>query len=176
MSKLGSKLPTGRLLHWTDLELMGEWERLQAELIKSEANLVVDDRETGSPKRELAQKISDLEAQMDASGVAFDLSALPVKRWTELKDQHTDGDELSDAEFFAFINAVMKEPGVVLAVTRDGEKVDFDAAHDWDEEVESMTSGQWSRFGEKLTELNQKRVGVPKSQLASLAMRSSVKS
>lgn len=175
MSKLGSKLPTGRLLHWTDLELMGEWERLQAELVKTQS-LVGDDRETGSPKRELAKRIGELEAQMDASGVAFDLSALPVKRWTELKDEHSEGDELSDAEFFAFINVVMKEPGVVVAVTRDGQPLEFNAATDWDAEVESMTAGQWSRFGDKLTELNQRRVGAPKSQLASLVMRDSDKS
>lgn len=175
MSKLGAKLATGRLLHWTDLEAMAEWERLHVELAKAESR-VGDDREVGSPRRDLAKQISDLEAQMDASGVAFDLSALPVKRWTELKDDHADSDEMSDAEFFEFINAVMKEDGVVLAVTRDGEQVDFNPANDWDDEVKLMTAGQWSRFAEKLRELNQRRVGAPKSQLASLVMRDSDKS
>jgi hypothetical protein len=182
MSKLGAKLATGRLIHWTNLDGMREWERLQAELATLQTVGVKDDREVGDPKQDLARQIIELEQQMDASGVAFDLSAIPAKRWLELRAENTTDDdtqtEMSDADYWAFINAVMREPDVVASVTRvaDGSPIEFDAASDWDDEVKTMTLAQWTRFAEKLKELNQNRVGAPKSRLASLMMRASDKS
>lgn len=183
MSKLGAKLPTGRLVHWTDLDGMREWERLQAELAKMQTEGVADDREVGDPKRDLARQITALEDEMDGSGVAFELSAIPAKRWIELRTENTPASddaqaEMSDAEYWSFINAVIREPGVVLSVTHvaDGSQIAFDAARDWDDEVDSMTLAQWTRFAEKLKEINANRVGAPKSRLASLVMRASAKS
>lgn len=181
MSKFGAKLPTGRLVHWTDLAAMAEWERLHVDLAK--ANLANDEREVGDPGREIARQIIDLEEQMDASGVAFELSGIPGKRWIEIKAEATtepldDDGGLSEADYLRFVNAVMREPGVILSVSHvaNGEPIPFDGPKDWDAEAETMTFAQLWRFGEKVKELNQSRVGAPKSQLASLAMRVSDKS
>jgi hypothetical protein len=147
----------------TDIGLQSEWEAAGEELNTLRKREQVDARMTGESKavRALKARIQELENRMLDSIVVFTLRALPRKRWVELEEEHPPRDDNEDDKRYGvnvstFIDAVMVEPGTVASVRykASGERVDFDAAGEWQALADDMSNAQWEQFAIPLLLVN----------------------
>lgn len=161
----------------TDLALAAEHERASKRL--HDARATKDDRENSSSAA-IAREITDLESQMADATLVFTLAALPRKRYAEIVAEHParEGDELDESfglNVSTGIDAILTEPGVIVAVANKvtGEPVDFDAPAEWPDLADEMSNSQWEQFATSVIQLNQGKVGVPFSPVASALIRRS---
>ena len=162
MSGLAIKRPEKTIEFCTDLALQAEWEEAGRELAGTTKREGSDARMTGETKavRDLKKRIQELETAMNDSMVVFTVRALPRKRWVELEAAHAprednEADKHYGVNIATFIDAVMSEPGTLVAVASkaSGDRVDFSSS-DWPALADEMTSGQWQEFALPLLVLN----------------------
>jgi hypothetical protein len=174
-SKLSIKRPERVVSLCLDASLQAEWEKAEADLVAARAK--PSQSMTGNADLpRLAQAVTDLEAAMLAEVVLFRLRAIPRSQWSAAIASHpAKADDAEDAQFGADRGAFFDEiiPASIVAVTRAGEPVDFDAEADWSDLADEMTDWQFSQFAEAVFVLNRGAVSVPFSRAASRVIQGS---
>jgi hypothetical protein len=179
MGALKVTRPTATVHLCLDMSARAEWERLDDAITKARRTEKDRDRLTGNPEiRRMVDEIRSLEADMEAETAEFTLQALPKNVWKAMLAGHParDGNDLDaqagvNIETFwdAVLTYVDSDRGVatIVGVTKAGEPVDFDPAADWVELADEMTDQQYTSFANVAQLLNQGRVSVPFSRVAS---------
>lgn len=175
------KRAEGTIEFCTDLQLRGDWETAQAELIAAQSNR--SQRLVDGNLAEAAAKVTELETQMSESVLLFRLRAVPRKQWQETVAAHpprddNDSDQSMGVNISTFFDALLSTPGTIVSVNEKatGEAVDFDPATEWQQLADDMTDGQYGEFATKVFELNRQSVARPFSVAASRATAASEKS
>lgn len=174
------KRAEGTIEFCTDLQLRGDWETAQAELIAAQSSR--SQRLVDGNLAEAAAKVTDLETQMAESVLLFRLRAVPRKQWQETVAAHpprddNDSDQSMGVNISTFFDALLSTPGTIVSVNEKatGKVVDFDPATDWQQLADDMTDGQYGEFATKVFELNRQSVARPFSVAASRATVASEK-
>lgn len=182
------KRAEGTIEFCTDLQLRGDWETAQAELIAAQSSR--SQRLVDGNLAEAAAKVTDLETQMAESVLLFRLRAVPRKQWQETVAAHpprddNDSDQSMGVNISTFFDALLGQSpdpakgleSTIVAVTYkvSGAVEDFDPATDWQQLADDMTDGQYGEFATKVFELNRQSVARPFSVAASRATVASEK-
>lgn len=172
------KRPSKTVELCTDMSLAAEHERLEAQLRDAEREETVDPRlAKRSGAKTLASKVQKLEQAMADSTLAFTLTALSHKRWTELAAEHppredNEIDDAWDVNISTFIDAAMPESITAVTEKKSGNPVEFTGS-EWDGLADQMTDAQWNEFGLTLLRLNRQQVAPDFSKAASRVIRNS---
>lgn len=161
----------------TNMALKAEHERAVAALDAERKASAADAREVPSAAlTEAAQRVRDLEAEMQAHTIEFTIRGLRRKRWVEFCESNpARPDSASDKQVginVSALDAVIPE-SIVAVKTPTGEPVPFDAAAEWVELADEMTNGQWSDFANAVIQVNHEVRSAPFSPLASVVIRRS---
>lgn len=150
-------------------ELSGEHERLNAELEAALRDTAVTDARLGGSKDaaqvELAERIRELESEMDDSTFAFKFRAVKSKAWSDLLAEHPDPkrERLFNAETFI--------PAAIAACCIEPEG--FDDPEAVAELFDALSAGQQGELFEAAWEVNQGGPLGVKSSLASAVLQAS---
>jgi len=158
------KRPETRVKFCLDGDLKAAHEAAEAEY-QAENNRRLADPRLGSSTRALAQKVLDLEEQMNEASVAFLVRGLRRGDWTELTTEHAprEGNAL-DSTYGFNIEALMTAaiPRSIAGVENSkGEALDFDAAAEWGPLADDMTNSQYEDFVLAVLRVNAGRNEVP---------------
>lgn len=168
------KRPTKGVELCLDLGLRSEWEQAESRLAEARKDPTVDQRLTGGPVTELAKTLKQLEDEMRAATVTFQLEALNRVQWSKLRTEHPprkgeDGDKsLGFNESTLFDEAI---PMSIRGVTdSQDEPVEWDL-DSWPALADEMTNRQYEDFKIAVLELNVLGGSrLPKSLAASIVM------
>ncbi len=163
----------------TDLSLVEDHDSATRDLEKARADKPMVGMEVGDTAvREAAQRVTDIEELMAESTLSFTLQAVDRLRWNQHVTAHPprEGDE-TDAAIGVDVSSLDDlMPETIKAVhDADGTPVDFDPVAEWPTLSAQLSDGQYNTFVTALVTVN-RGTGAPKSQVASLVMRSSEKS
>jgi hypothetical protein len=158
------KRPETRVKFCLDGDLKAAHEAAEAEY-QAENNRRLADPRLGSSTRALAQKVLDLEAQMNDASVTFLIRGLKRGEWTELTTEHAprEGNAL-DSTYGFNIEALMTAaiPRSIAGVENSkGEALEFDAATEWGPLADDMTNSQYEDFVLAVLRVNAGRNEVP---------------
>lgn len=161
----------------TNLNLKAEHERAVVALEDARKNAAGDPREAGSPAlTEAAQRVQELEREMQAHTVEFTIRGLRRKVWVEFFESHPARPDNVGDKRVGFDTSAL-DPIIaqsIVAVTRhDGQPEQFDPAAEWEDLADKMTNGQWSDFANAVIEVNHEVRSAPFSPLASVVIRRS---
>ncbi|WNM64504.1 tail assembly chaperone [Arthrobacter phage MidnightRain] len=158
------KRPETRVPFCLDGDLKAAHEAAEAEYARENNRRMADPR-LGSTVRKLAEKVQDLESQMQDSTVTFLIRGLKRGEWVELTGEHPPREKNTlDASYGYNVEAVMLEgiPRSIVAVENSkGEPLDFDPAAEWDALAEDMTNSQYEDFILAVLKVNAGRNDVP---------------
>jgi hypothetical protein len=170
------KRPETRVDFCLDGDLKAQHEAAEAEYIRENQKRLVDAR-LGNTVRKKAERVQELEAQMQDSTVTFLIRGLKRGEWQELTATNPPRDKNQlDASYGYNIEAVMLTaiPKSIVKVTNNqGEKQEFDPAKEWDGIAEDMTNSQYEDFVLAVMKVNTGRNEVPFSLSASRMIQDS---
>ncbi|AYR00986.1 tail assembly chaperone [Arthrobacter phage Isolde] len=170
------KRPETRVQFCLDGDLKAAHEAAESEYTRENSRRLADPR-LGSNVRKLAEKVQDLESQMQGSTVTFLIRGLKRGEWVELTGEHPPREKNAlDASYGYNVEAVMLEgiPRSIVAVENSkGEPLDFDPAAEWDALAEDMTNSQYEDFILAVLKVNAGRNDVPFSLSAFRATQDS---
>lgn len=156
-----------------NLDLKAEHDRAVQALDDARRVAAQDEREVSTAVRDAAEAVQVIERRMRDHTLQFTLQALPRKAWAEFEATHPprEGSDLDKAlglDTSALDDAIAKS---VLSVQgRDGEPVEFDAAAEWQDLADEMSTAQWNDFAQAVLALNNGVTSAPFSPAASLAI------
>lgn len=158
------KRPETRVPVCLDGDLVASHEAAEAAFV-AERNKGIGDERLVSPVKALAQKVADIEAEMQASTVDFIMRGLKRGAWNDLvaKYEPRDGNAL-DKSYGFNVESLMVEaiPACIASVeNRDGESLPFDPAKDWEPLADDMTNSQYEDFVVAVLRVNKGRNEVP---------------
>jgi hypothetical protein len=170
------KRPETRVKFCLDGDLRSAHEAAEAEYIAANNRRLADPR-LGDSTRSLAQKVQDLEAQMNDASVTFIVRGLKRGDWTELTTEHAprEGNNL-DSTYGFNIESLMTAaiPRSISAVENSkGEPLEFDPVTEWDALADDMTNSQYEEFVIAVIKVNAGRNDVPFSLSAFRATQDS---
>jgi phage gp37-like protein len=170
------KRPETRVPFCLDGDLKAAHEAAEAEYARENNRRMADPR-LGSTVRKLAEKVQDLESQMQDSTVTFLIRGLKRGEWVELTGEHAPREKNTlDASYGYNVEAVMLEgiPRSIVAVENSkGEALDFDPAAEWETLADDMTNSQYEDFILAVLKVNAGRNDVPFSLSAFRATQDS---
>lgn len=170
------KRPETRVPFCLDGDLKAAHEAAEAEYTRENSRRLADPR-LGSTVRKLAEKVQDLEAQMQDSTVTFLIRGLKRGEWAELTAANPPREKNSmDANHGYNIEALMLTaiPKSIVGVENNkGEPLPFDPATEWDGLAEEMTNSQYEDFVLAVYKVNAGRNDVPFSLSAFRATQDS---
>lgn len=178
MSKLTIKRPEKLVPLCLDASLRAEWEQAEADLVRARRDTNPEMLTGNAAASRLAERVRELEDQMQAQTVHFRLRALPRSDWARLFSEHPKReDNPIDVQLGfnheTFYDAVITHkdragvPATIVSVRdADDQLVDFDV-DDWDDLADQMTDQQYADFANSVWELNRGKVSVPFSRVAS---------
>ena len=178
MSKLGISRPTAVVEIVTNLELLAAHQVESQKLEELNEKTPAGDRLNNpyTPQiREQAQKVRDIEQEMQDSTVCVKVRALKKAKYAEIVADHparegNNVDALFGVNTDTFIDGVMPLSIVEAWNKSTGEKVDF-TGDDWAEESEEFTDAQVSEFVSAILSINKRSIEVPFSPRASAMTR-----
>lgn len=181
VSKLGTKRARQTVDFWTDPTVLEDYTAALAELTKAEKEAEKDKRETGSRAVAAAtKKVKEIAALAEKDMVTFTIQAIPRGRYAEIQADFPARDDNSLDKIFGanaeeLVDAVLSEPGAILAVHRKAtkEEIDFDGPKDWRDESAEMSKGQWEPFANAVYALNETNAAPDFNWAASLTTKSS---
>jgi len=158
------KRPETRVQFCLDGDLKAAHEAAEAEFNEARNKSLADAR-LNSPVKDLAQKVSDIEAEMKAASVTFLIRGLPRGAWSDLVAAHAprEGNTL-DKSYGYNVEALMVEaiPKSIVSVENSaGEVLPFDPAKEWDALADEMTNSQYEDFVLAAMRVNAGRNDVP---------------
>ena len=161
----------------TNLNLKAEHEQAVVALEAERKNAAADPREVGSPAlTAAAERVRDLEQQMQDHTIVFTLRGLRRKRWIEFVEAHpARKDNARDKQVGIDVSALDEviAESIVAVKSQSGQDVPFIPAQDWLDLADEMTNGQWSDFANAVIEVNHEVRSAPFSPLASVVIRRS---
>lgn len=171
----GARLAEDTFTLCTRADLLAEHGRVDAELRTELAKQAADPRLAGRGT-DLAERLQDLQREIEASTVEFRLRALPRRQWQQLLADHPprqagDGSVVDEDE-----NGVNNEtffPALIRLSTVEPKLQDDTWAALLDPDGEHLTDAQYQAWTNKCSALNRRDVSVPFSLAASLTMRHS---
>lgn len=170
------KRPETRVKFCLDGDLRSAHEAADAEYVAANNRRLADPRLTDST-RVLAQKVQDLEDQMNAASVSFIIRGLKRGEWTELTTEHAPREDNNlDSSYGFNIEALMTAaiPRSIAAVENSkGEPLEFDPAAEWEALADDMTNSQYEEFVIAVIKVNAGRNDVPFSLSAFRATQDS---
>jgi hypothetical protein len=161
---LTMKRPETRVKFCLDGDLKAAHEAAEAEY-QAENNRRLADPRLASSTRTLAQKVTDLETQMNEASVTFLIRGMKRGEWTELTTEHAprEGNAL-DGTYGFNVEALMNVavPKSIAGVENSkGDALDFDPAAEWDALADDMTNSQYEDFVLAVLRVNAGRNDVP---------------
>jgi hypothetical protein len=164
------KRPRSQVELCVDLSLQSAWENAAEALKKaqSQPNQMLNN----AVLTEAAKAVTDLEDEMAASTLVFELQAVTRKAWQEYEAAHPPREGHKDDETFSvncstFFDAVA--PVMITGVREkvSGEVFAFDPATEWSDLANEMTEAQYNVFALKILNMNRGTTDVPFSPAAS---------
>lgn len=158
------KRPETRVTFCLDGDLKAAHEAAEAELTEARNKSLADAR-LNSPLKNLAQKVSSIEADMKTSSVTFLIRGMPRGAWSDLVAAHAprEGNAL-DKSYGYNVEALMIEalPKSIISVENsEGENLPFDPAEEWEPLADDMTNSQYEDFVLAVMRVNAGRNDVP---------------
>ena len=158
------KRPETRVSFCLDGDLQAAYEAADAEFSGLSTRKIIDER-LNAPAKEAAQKLVDLEAQMQEATVGFVLRGLPRGEWGQLIAEHgpKDGNAVDKAYGFN-VEAVMTiaVPKSIVGVENSkGEALPFNVTDEWEALAADMTDAQYEDFVLAVLKVNKGRSDVP---------------
>ena len=158
------KRPETRVKFCLDGDLKAAHEAAEAEYLATRSRAVADGR-LNDPAKDLARKVVDLEAEMQASTVSFLVRGLPRGTWADLVAGHAprEGNAL-DKSYGFNVESLMVAAlplSIVGAENSAGEVLDFDAPTEWSALADDMTNSQYEDFVLAVLRVNAGRNDVP---------------
>lgn len=170
------KRPETRVPFCLDGDLKATHEAAESEYTHANKRHLADPR-LGSSVRKLAEKVQDLETQMQDSTVTFLIRGMKRGDWVELTSAHPPREKNSlDGNYGYNIEAVMLTaiPQSIVGVENNkGEPLDFNPAAEWEALAEDMTNSQYEDFILAVIKVNAGRNDVPFSLSAFRATQDS---
>jgi hypothetical protein len=158
------KRPETRVPFCLDGDLKAAHEAADAEYVRANTKRLADPR-LGDSTRSLAQKVLDLEAQMQEATVSFVVRGLPRGKWADLKVAHPPRDENETDKSYGFnVESIMTEAipaSVVRVENQAGEALPFTPADEWEALADDMTDSQYGDFVLAVLRVNAGRNDVP---------------
>jgi hypothetical protein len=158
------KRPETRVQFCLDGDLKAAHEAAEAEFNEARNKSLADAR-LNSPVKELAQRVSDIEAEMKGASVTFLIRGLPRGAWSDLVAAHAprEGNTL-DKSYGYNVEALMVEAlplSIISVENAAGEVLPFDPAKEWDDLADDMTNSQYEDFVLAVMRVNAGRNDVP---------------
>jgi len=158
------KRPETRVKFCLDGDLKAAHEAAEATYLATRSRAVADDR-LNDPAKDLAQKVLDLESEMQASTVSFLVRGLPRGKWSDLIAEHAPRpDNATDKAYGFNVEALMVKAlpvSIVAAENSAGEPLEFDPLKEWDALADDMTNSQYEDFVLAVLRVNAGRNDVP---------------
>lgn len=158
------KRPETRVPFCLDGDLKAAHEAAEADYTRANTKRLADPR-LGDSTRSLAQKVLDLEAQMQDATVSFLVRGLPRGDWKQLTAGHGPRDDNATDKAYGFnVESLMIAaiPRSIVAVeNKAGEALPFDPAKEWDALADDMTNSQYEDFVLAVLRVNAGRNDVP---------------
>jgi hypothetical protein len=158
------KRPETRIAFCLDGDLKAAHEAAEAEYASVSTKRLADDRLTG-PAKDSAQKVVDLEAQMQESTVSFVLRGLPRGEWSQLTAEHgpREGNAVDKAYGFnpEGLMTVAIPKSIVAVENSKGEPLPFNPNDEWEALADEMTNSQYEDFVLGVLKVNAGRNDVP---------------
>ncbi|QWY79645.1 tail assembly chaperone [Arthrobacter phage Persistence] len=170
------KRPETRVDFCLDGDLKAAHEAAEAEYIRENQKQLADPR-LGNTVRKKAERVQELEAQMQESTVTFLIRGMKRGDWQELTGSNPPRDKNQlDATYGYNIEAVMVTaiPKSIVQVTnQQGEALPFDPAAEWEALADDMTNSQYEDFILAVIKVNAGRNDIPFSLSASRTIQAS---
>ena len=178
MSKLGTTRPTTVVNVVTNLDLLAEHQAALEELERLNRVQSASDRLNSAYSKEIreqAQKVQDLEAQMNESTVCVKLKALKRAQYAEVVANHPPREDNDVDTAFGVNTDTFGDELLPLSIVdawnkATGEKVDF-TGDDWAEEAAEFTDAQFNEFAMAALNINRGATAIPFSSIASAVIR-----
>ncbi|MEV7606118.1 hypothetical protein AB0N65_11825 [Paenarthrobacter sp. NPDC089322] len=158
------KRPETRVSFCLDGDLKAAHEAAEAEFNAARTKSLGDAR-LNSGLKQLAQKVTDVEAEMKASTVEFLVRGLKRSAWQDLVAEHAprEGNATDKAYGFNLETLMVAAiPACIAAVENQaGEALEFDPATEWDALADDMTDSQYEDFVMAVLRVNKGRNEVP---------------
>lgn len=158
------KRPETRVKFCLDGDLKAAHEAAEATYLATRSRAVADDR-LNDPAKDLAQKVLDLEAEMQASTVSFLVRGLPRGKWSDLIAEHAPRpDNATDKAYGFNVEALMIKAlpvSIIAAENSSGESLEFDPLKEWEALADDMTNSQYEDFVLAVLRVNAGRNDVP---------------
>lgn len=158
----------------TDLALFAEYDRAVAALDAAQKR----DGQTINPSAETkaaADAVQDIEAQMQAATLTFELEAQRRDAWEAFEAAHPPReDNETDKQFSIDLSALdaMIAASIVAVTDHDSKAVEF-AVADWADLADEISTAQWQDFALATLAVNRGVKAAPFSQSASRTTRAS---
>lgn len=161
-------------------DLLAQWETAQAELEASRDKDMSGNRLAdglSAKTRKLAQKVADLEKQIEAQAIKITFRAMMPAQWRALCDTHPPrkGDKLDayagynrDAVLDDAVRDCMIDPVFVDCSEAD---CTHETCGTWQRFVSVVPPGEWEELKNTVNSANRGVVDAPKSELASRILR-----
>lgn len=150
-------------------DLRGEWEQAEKDLARAETAARGATLAGGSPTvAQIAERIQQLEAEMEQHTFPIKLQALTHKGWSDLLAAHPPREDHDDDTAY---NVDTFGVGLLSACAMDPVMDDEQAG----KLIDSLTIGQWNELFNTLWLLNRSGGDIPKSRRASEALLNSQK-
>lgn len=161
-------------------DLIKAWESASDDLVKGQ----VDDAASGEGRmadragpsantRKLAERVQELEAEIEAHAITFTFQALPKDRWRELTEQHPPRKDNRGDAFMGYNQNAVEDQAVRTCMidpifedcTKQG--CDHGDCGSWQAFVEVCNPSEWNELREAVRRVNGSVTDLPKSHLAS---------
>jgi hypothetical protein len=170
------KRPETRVSFCLDGDLQAAYEAADAEFANLSTRKLIDERLNGQAK-ESAQRLVELEAQMQESTVSFVLRGMPRGEWGQLTAEHGPKEgNTTDKHYGYNMEAVMTiaiPKSIVGVENSKGERLPFNVTDEWEALAADMTDAQYEDFVLGVLKVNKGRSDVPLSLSAFRMMQDS---
>ena len=166
-------------------DLLEAWEEANDDLEKKQADDQASQRlasgsSSSSAARKLAQKVQQIEAEIEASAVWFRFRAMPKDEWQALCAEYPPrkGDQFDvfagynrDAVVDAMVRVCMIDPIFIDCPRSPEDECTHDDCGSWQAFLKVCNPSEWNNLRDTVQRVNQGVVDAPKSELASRILR-----
>lgn len=160
------KLPEAEVPLCLRADLRVQWEHAERAYLEAKEQAGSSLAGPGKAVIAAAQRVRDLEAEMETHTITVKLRAVSRGRWSDLRKDYPPK-EGSYEEF----NLETFRPALLVECCLSP-RMNVEQAQRF---IEAMTDGQWDDIERTLTMINKGSVSVPKSRSASETLRGSTK-